>query len=457
MSEPRPGSVTSRLLRALVGPMIAVALIFGAGGTLVIKRIVEQVNDRPLEASVTAIADTLAVYQGQVTLDLPPAAFGLLEDAERDNVYYNITRSGTLITGYSDLPLAPTTTIDDVTFRYIIYRDQRIRIAETARRLPRIEEPIVVQVGETLEGRHALVRQLLFALGALEISLISLTAILVPAAVRWGLRPLRRIEAAAQTREAVFTPLPIDQAPHEVRSLIVAFNALLKRLESATDGIRRFTADASHQFRTPVAVMRTNIATLERSIPDNDDAKERFADLDASAARLQRLLEQLLSLARAENATAAELQPVDLEDLSRQLAMDHAPRALSAGQDVHFSGPPAPLMVMANPFLIAEIAGNLLDNAVRYAGPNATITVRVEEDDQYGVLTISDDGPGVPAEFRERMGQRFMRVGGDRDAFGSGLGLSIADRLAKAMHGQLSISHGDKGLSVSLRLPLASH
>ena len=457
MTEPRAGSVTSRLLRALIGPMIAVALIFGAGGTLVIKRIVEQVNDRPLEASVRAIADTLAVYQGEVTLDLPPAAFGLLEDAERDNVYYNITLSGDLITGYADLPLAPTTSIDDVSFRYITYRDQRIRVVETARRLPRIEEPVVVQVGETLEGRRALVRQLLFALGALEISLISLTAILVPAAVRWGLRPLRRIEAAARTRDAVFSPLPIDQAPHEVRSLIVAFNALLQRLESATDGIRRFTADASHQFRTPVAVMRTNIATLERSIPDNDNAKERFADLDASAARLQRLLEQLLSLARAENATAANLQAVDLEALSRQLAMDHAPKALNAGQDIDFSGPPAPLMVMANPFLIAEIAGNLLDNAVRYAGAGATITVRIKEENSCGVLTIADDGPGVPEEFRERMGQRFMRVGGDRDAFGSGLGLSIADRLAKAMHGQLSISHDHKGLSVSLRLPMANH
>ena len=456
MTEPRAESVTSRLLRALIGPMIAVALIFGAGGTLLIKRIVEQVNDRPLEASVTAIADTLAVYQGGITLDLPPAAFGLLEDAERDNVYYNITKSGELITGYADLPLAPTTTIDDVTFRYITYRDQRIRVAETARLLPRIEEPVVIQVGETIEGRRALIRQLLIALGALEISLVSLTAILVPAAVRWGLRPLRRIEAAAQTREAVFTPLPIDQAPHEVRSLIVAFNTLLQRLETATDGIRRFTADASHQFRTPVAVMRTNIATLERSIPDTDDAKERFADLDASAARLQRLLEQLLSLARAENASAANLQSVDLEALIRQIAMDHAPRALNAGQDIHFSGPSSALMVTANPFLISEIAGNLLDNAVRYAGTGATVTVSVEQDGTCGVLTISDDGPGVPKEFRKRIGQRFMRVGGDRDAFGSGLGLSIADRLAKSMHGQLAINHGQKGLRVSLRLPLAN-
>lgn len=435
--------------------MIAVALVLGAGGALLINRIVERVHDRLLEASTRAVADTVAVDRGRVTLDLPPAAFGMLENDARDNVYYSVTAPQGLVTGYDDLPVTPSPALGGTQFRYLDYRDRRVRIASEARRLPRIEGLVVVQVAETLDARHALAAQLLLALGALEISIIALTALLVPAAVRWGLRPLRRIEAAADARgaEADFTPLPIEQAPAEVRRLIGAFNALLLRLDAAVDGLRRFTADASHQLRTPVAVMRTNIGLLDRMITEPSEGRERIADLDASATRLQRLLEQLLALSRAENAVSAATRSVDLVELSRQIAMDHAPRALAAGQDLDFVAQAPRLDGFCDPLLTTEIISNLLDNAIRYAGSGAMLTVRVTKEGEEISISVSDDGPGVAPDRRQRLTERFYRAIDDEHVSGSGLGLSIAKQLAHAMNGRLEIRHGDVGLTAVLHLP----
>lgn len=440
-------------MRGLLGPMIALAIVFGAGGALLINRMVERVHDRLLEASTRAVADTLAVDQGRVTLDLPPAAFGMLENDARDNVYYSVTGPQGLVTGYDDLPVAQSPALGVTRFRYVDYRNRRVRIASEARRLPRIQGLVVVQVAETLDARRGLANQLLLALGALEISIIALTALLVPAAVRWGLRPLRRIEAAADARgaDADFTPLPIDQAPAEVRRLIGAFNALLLRLDTAVDGMRRFTADASHQLRTPVAVMRTNIGLLER-IVEPPEARQRIADLDASASRLQRLLEQLLALSRAENATSAAIRSINLTELARQIAMEHAPRALAAGQDLDFIAPAPRLDALCDPLLTTEIVSNLLDNAIRYAGSGATLTVGVAEEGDEIVLSVSDDGPGVAPDKRHRLTERFYRAVDDEDAAGSGLGLSIAKQLAHAMNGRFEVAHGDVGLTAFLHL-----
>lgn len=434
--------------------MIALALVFGAGGALLINRMVERVHDRLLEASTRAVADTLAVDQGRVTLDLPPAAFGMLENDARDNVYYSVRAPQGLVTGYDDLPVAQSPALGVTRFRYVDYRDRRVRIASEARRLPRIEGLVVVQVAETLDARHGLANQLLLALGALEISIIALTALMVPAAVRWGLRPLRRIEAAADARgaHADFTPLPIDQAPAEVRRLIGAFNALLLRLDTAVGGMRRFTADASHQLRTPVAVMRTNIGLLERMIVEPPEACQRIADLDASATRLQRLLEQLLALSRAENASSAVIRSVNLTELARQIAMEHAPRALAAGQDLDFIAQPPRLDALCDPLLTTEIVSNLLDNAIRYAGSGAMLTVRVAREGEEIVVSVSDDGPGVAPDKRHRLTERFYRAVGDEDATGSGLGLSIAKHLAHAMNGRFEVAHGDVGFAAFLHL-----
>ena len=128
-------SLTARLLVALILPTAALALVLGVGGALFIDRIVESVNDRPLDASVRSIADTLALENGEVTLDLPPSAFGMLENEERDNVYYSVHVGEDLLTGYPDLPRVHTAgeRIDETSFAYSTYRDSPVRVAVIVR------------------------------------------------------------------------------------------------------------------------------------------------------------------------------------------------------------------------------------------------------------------------------------------------------------------------------------
>ena len=160
-----------------------------------------------------------------------------------------------------------------------------------------------------------------------------------------------------------------------------------------------------------------------------------------------------MSLSRAENTHSAATQSVNLVELARELAIEHAPRALAANQDIDFAVASPIILARCDPLLTTEIISNLLDNAIRYAGPAATITVTIAEADEYIVLSVSDDGRGVGGEQRQRLTERFYRAGADRDSSGSGLGLSIAKRLAQAMDGRLSIDADGIGVTVSLLLP----
>lgn len=246
-------------------PLAALALLLGVGGAVTINEVVEGVNDRLLGASARAIAETLALENDEVTLDLPASALGMLENDARDNVYYSVWANGELLTGYPDLPRVSKLPEDDgeMVYQYAHYRDYRIRIAAVARKVPRINQPVIVEVAETLEARHALRDRMLVALAILEVLLIAVSLGLLPLAVRWGLAPLKRVLRAMGTRrEADFTPLSLDYVPVELRGLVGAFNGLLGRLDAAMQGIRRFTADASHQMRTPLSILRAHVAAL---------------------------------------------------------------------------------------------------------------------------------------------------------------------------------------------------
>jgi two-component system sensor histidine kinase TctE len=163
--QQRALALRTRLLAAMIAPLLGIAVVLGLAGTTLIADVVRRTNDRVLGGALGAISETVQVERGEVTLDLPPAAFGMLENAERDNVYYRIAVGGELLTGYGDLP-APTIgdlAIDVPRFRYARIRGADIRIAEVRRALPRIEQPVVVQIAETLDGRNALKQRLILA------------------------------------------------------------------------------------------------------------------------------------------------------------------------------------------------------------------------------------------------------------------------------------------------------
>ena len=458
MREELRNSLTGRLVVSLVLPAIGLAIILAIGGAFTIQNIVEKVNDRVLNASARAIADTLALEDGEITLDLPMSAFGMLENEARDNVYYSVWRGRELVTGYPDLPVVTPVEHGDgeTQFAYSSYRDAPVRIAAITRRVPRVPEPVIVQVAETLDGRSALRDRMLTSLAIVELLFLALLTFLLPIAVRWGLVPLARVGREIDHKDtADFRPLDLAAVPLEMRGLVEAFNGLLGRLAAAVEGLRRFTADASHQMRTPLSILRTHVDVVRREGPRSAAGKSSLEDIDAATRRLQRLLTQLLALARAEGTREAlpaveGMVTADAVPLLRNVAAEYVPAALREGVDVHFDTVAERALVRTQPALLTELLGNLLDNAIRYNRPEGTVLITLAIGDEDVTIGIEDEGPGIPPAKREDVFRRFYRLRHNQERAGSGLGLAIVRALADTIGARVLL--GDRACGTGLRV-----
>ncbi|MGN6424398.1 MAG: sensor histidine kinase [Asticcacaulis sp.] len=457
----RSPSLTGRLIGGLIVPMVLLALALGIAGAISVRHAVTTVSDTILLASSHAIAETLAVDKGEVTLDLPPSAFGMLENNAQDNVYYTIHHKGQVITGYADLPLIGAGLADgEHTFIDDVYRGQPIRLVAEARRLPRLNGLIVVEVAETTSGRTVISRHILWILGSLEGALILLVLVLIPLAIRWGLHPLVRLRATMDSRNAQdFTPIPLAQAPAELRGLVSSFNALLHRLDLAVEGVRRFSADASHQMRTPLSVLRSHVALLKKASPPDKTSRSSLHDIDEAVDRLERLVTQLLALGRVDGATPLPTAqtPCNLSQLVQEAASDLAMMATRRRVNLALEAPAYPVWAMTDEPLAHEVITNLIDNAIRYNRPRGHVTLSVFAADGRARVSIEDDGPGIPPADRERVFERFIRLSPDADHSGSGLGLAIARTLGDTLgaHITLSTPENGQGLRVVVDFPLA--
>ncbi|KQM21127.1 histidine kinase [Sphingomonas sp. Leaf24] len=444
-------ALRTRLLAAMLAPLLGIAVLLGLTGATLIADVVRRTNDRVLGGALGAVAETVQVERGEVTMDLPAAAFGMLENSERDNVYYRIAVGDRLLTGYAGLsaPRIADLAIDTPRFRYASYRDQPIRIAEVRRDLPRIDGPVIVQVAETLDGRHALQRRLLVALLLGEVLLVGVAMLLIRPALGWSLRPLARLRGTVAARDTRATPdlSPLDTGPLpvELRPLAEAFDHLLARLDTATAGIRRFTADASHQMRTPLAVLKVQVALARRGDP------AALGEIVDAADRLERLVTQLLALARAEEAGASPpRERVDVREVVVAVLNRRIGQAIEAGVDIHLDAPEADVAIAGHRTLLFQILSNLLDNAIRYTGDGGMVTIGIAEAGGSVTLSVADNGPGLPDDDLDRVGQRFVRLATSAGREGSGLGLAIVRSATQRLGGRIEFRNTRPGFRVTL-------
>jgi two-component system sensor histidine kinase TctE len=283
---------------------------------------------------------------------------------------------------------------------------------------------------------------------------------LVILGVDWGLKPLLRlrieIEKRAGEADADFGPLPLTAVPREAVSFVSAFNALLGHVETSVETLKRFTSDASHQLRAPLAVIRTHVELLNRRTGASEELKSTLSDIHAAVRALQHLIVQLISLAKADRPDGGDAvaQDFDLVECTAMTARNHVAEALAHGIELSFDSDSEYLSVNGSATFASEMIANLLDNAIRYGETGGHIDIRVVG--AYGTLEIQDDGPGIAPAEMERVFERFYRSPRTLNREGSGLGLSIVQALGKRMNASVKLDTPPSGgLCVSVQFQLS--
>jgi two-component system sensor histidine kinase TctE len=207
-------------------------------------------------------------------------------------------------------------------------------------------------------------------------------------------------------------------------------------------------------MRTPLTILRTHIAVLGGQIPPRHEAYSSFKDIQEAADRLQRLLIQLLKLARADGGQALvqESETIDLREVIQEIAVNHVPQGLEAGIELHFEAEPRPFPTHANRIMIHEIFANLIDNAIRYNEPGGSVVIRLYDNGGKHVVDVEDDGPGIPDAERSKVFTRFYRLNRDQSRVGSGLGLAIVQSLSAILNAEISMSAGLNGRGLRVRI-----
>lgn len=463
----KPYSLRRRLLLWLLMATAVLGLVALIDTWREALRTAQSVSDRVLVGSALAIAERVTVDQsGGLEVDIPFSSLEMLASTAQDKVFYRVDGPvGRFLTGYDDLPVVEAPP-GRVGFADGVYGNVGIRSATLRREVSTGAQSIAfsVTVAESTRARAELARAILIR-SALRLGLLILgVAAIVWVAVTLALRPLERLgEAIAERSPGDLRPVTAN-TPEEVEALVAAINSFMGRLQTALEGLRNFTGNASHQLRTPLAVVRTQLAMIERS---ESPAQTATASDKAQSAleRAERVLAQLLVLARVDASSgAAVLQPVDIAAIAREVTAEMVPGALARDIDLGFEGLEEGRAV-ADPVLLAELLKNLVANALAYAGRGAIVTVRVVEEGKALVLEVEDNGPGLTSEQRaaaleaQRGAARPLPSLAKTEGSGMGLGLAITAEIS-ALFGaglELTTARGGRGLlaRVSFAAPVA--
>lgn len=461
------GSLRGQLLRWLLVPL---CILVALDAVWVYKNALDAADlayDRSLLASTRALAERVAIVNGKLVVNVPYLALDSFETDTMGRLYYKVTGiHGEFVSGYDDLPPLPANVKRSDTYPALVYfyhatyHDEPVRIAALYQ--PVYDDTMrgiaLIQVGESREARHELSHQILFDTLGRQTALVLAAAMLVWFAVRFVLSPLMQLRRAVEERESTdladFDPAQVHR---EVRPLVAAMNGYMGRLRTLIAGQRRFIADASHQLRTPLTVLKTQ-AELALREDDLQAMREIVANIAQTTDATVHLANRLLTLAGAGHSAAeCELQNLSLLDVARQVGLELAQLAVRKDIDLSLDTEEEAAL-HGNPLLLHELVANLVDNAIRYTPTGGRVILRVRGGAGHpSVLEVEDSGPGIPPGERERVFAPFFRVAGSEavNAGGSGLGLTIVRDIA-AIHGaRIRLCDGaqGKGLKVEVEFP----
>jgi two-component system sensor histidine kinase TctE len=394
--------------------------------------------DHSLADSARDMALQVTVTDGRTTLNLPPAALQMFLTDEFDTIYFKVTDGARFVAGEPSFP-APYSEGGPggpALMQSGIIKSMPVRIASLYYlpvRSPSVH-PVLVQVAETLNKRKILARDIAAAMILPQLILVVLASFIVWLGVRKGLSSLHYLRQEITDRTyRDLSPLKENEAPIEVQPLMHAINTLMERLGCVLEEQRRFIADAAHQIRTPLSGLKI-LTDVALSQTDPSDAVRSLQQLSKSVNRMIHIVNQMLALAQVEPGAAnlLDLYPLNILEFAKGITMEWVPRALEKNIDLGFEGSTEELTIRGDKVRLKMLLDNLLDNAIRYSPQGGCITTRLEKTDNI-ILSVEDEGQGIPSQERDLVLQRFYRILGN-DSEGSGLGLSIVAEIAKS-HG----------------------
>jgi two-component system sensor histidine kinase TctE len=395
--------------------------------------------DRSLLGAIKSLDANTSTASGGLSVELPYRLFEFFQLTASGQVYFRVATADNLVEiGHPDLPPPPQPLRSGVPQFYDAqYFGESVRIGAFMRPLDpahRAGEQLVIQVAESTKPRETFTHDLLLRAAWRDFGLWSVTGLCVALGLSLALRPLTRLAAHMRGRQAQdLRALPGQGLPQDLRPLVDVVNEQLARTEKLMDERRAFIDDASHQLRTPLTVLKTQLEyTLRNSAPH--ELPSALHALSAELSHAIRATNQLLSLGQSD-ATMLREEAFDLTDLLRSTALALLPLARTKGQDLGVDVPQETLMARGDRHLLEQALLNVTHNALTHNREKGAVTLRAGIEHQTQWITVTDDGPGIPPDIVSRLGQRFVK---SKQSRGSGLGLAIACSVMQRHSGQVT-------------------
>lgn len=452
----RTGTLRSRLLRRLGWPLLAVLLLSAA---YEYGRAVDRARDDQdliLSRIAIALASRLDVDEDDARGDdmgfhLARTMAAMQRADTTDRLRFMVSNSHQALIG-GDAALA---SLVDANARHeASYFDRQVQ-GEAMRVVAYPHDspsgPVTVVVAETTHRRAAQARRVLLDTVPPNVLLIALALLLVRTGVGRAMVPLDRLSESVATRSPEdLSALPTERLPGELLPMVRSINRLMKHTRASVEAQQAFLSNAAHQLRTPLAGVQMQIELAVRNATESQ--KQRLLHVHRALQRMGHMTHQMLALARSgpQAASADDFRPVDLQLLLEDAASTWLDQALAAGVDLGFQ--PQSARVLGSAWMLQELLGNLIDNAIRHSPRDGRVTVRCGGDGDARIwLTVEDDGPGIPPEERSRVLERFYQVPGANHE-GSGLGLAIVREVMLRHAGTVSLDSGPNGQGLMVRV-----
>ena len=451
------GSLRAQLLAWLLAPLALVVAFNAFNGYRNARQTAGVITDRLLLAAAQVLAEQIHVEDGRIDAIIQPAAFSIFASVGHDRVLYLIRGpDGAMIAGYPDVEGPPHAVDPGVPLYYNArFRGQDVRAVAITQPVPAkgAQSRATVVMGATLREEDRIVGELWRENAASQAILVAIAAGLALFGLNRGLGPLQALRDHVSGADPE-TMRPF--APHAVQSelapVVEALNEAVALVKERIAGQRRFIADAAHQLRTPLTLLKMQ-ANVGLRAPGPEAKDEALRALDASADGLARLANQLIALARSEpGAATARRASVDLAPIARRILGERANSALDRGIDLGFEGLES--KVMGDATLLGELVANLVDNALAYAPSGGRATLTLSGPAAAVVLRVEDDGPGVPAAERHKIFDRFYRAA-NAVAEGSGLGLAIVRQIAASHAAEVRLPEPASGIGFVIEVAFA--